>query len=117
MNHCKNICQKISIFEHGYHSKTFYVSPTGLFRRDITSIYVHSILGHPNVKVFWAHGGNLGSIEAAHCAVPTVVTPIYGDQFLNGATFEKRGMGFVLLYKDINADNIYEKITKCLNPE
>lgn len=74
-----------------------------------------SISGHPNIKAFWSHGGNLGTIEAAHCAVPTVVTPIYGDQFLNAAAFEKRGMGFTLLFEDITADNIYDRITKCLD--
>lgn len=38
------------------------------------------VLGHPNVRAFVTHGGLLGSSEAAHCGVPVIVTPMYGDQ-------------------------------------
>lgn len=42
--------------------------------------HFHLFPGHPNVKAFITHGGLLGSSEAAHCGVPTIVTPMYGDQ-------------------------------------
>lgn len=38
------------------------------------------MIGHPKVRVFVTHGGLMGSTEAAHCGVPVVVTPMYGDQ-------------------------------------
>lgn len=38
------------------------------------------ILCHPNVRVFVSHGGLLGSSEAAHCGVPVITTPMFGDQ-------------------------------------
>lgn len=38
------------------------------------------ILCHPNVKAFLSHGGLLGSSETVHCGVPTVFTPMFGDQ-------------------------------------
>lgn len=55
-----------------------YWRPLTLFAKSRVNIIRFS--GHPNVKAFVTHGGLLGSSEAAHCAVPTVVTPMYGDQ-------------------------------------
>lgn len=52
------------------------------------------------------HGGLLGSSEAAYCGVPVVVTPMYGDQFLNAAALVNRGMGSVVPYEDISKTTI-----------
>lgn len=68
------------------------------------------ILCHPKVNVFFTHGGLLGSSEAAYCGVPVVVTPIYGDQFLNSAALVDRGMGVVVQYEDISAESIKNAI-------
>uniref|UniRef100_A0A1B0DEG4 UDP-glucuronosyltransferase n=1 Tax=Phlebotomus papatasi TaxID=29031 RepID=A0A1B0DEG4_PHLPP len=51
------------------------------------------VLCHPKVRVFMAHGGLLGSSEAAYCGVPVIATPMYGDQFFNAASLKHRGMG------------------------
>lgn len=72
--------------------------------------------GHPNVKAFWSHGGNLGTIESVHCGVPVLVTPFYGDQFLNAVALENRGMGLSLLFDQLTADNIYNALIKALDP-
>lgn len=61
------------------------------------------------------HGGLLGSSEAAYCGVPTVSTPFYGDQFLNSAAMEERGMGVVLPYKDMNKETIFLALRKALD--
>lgn len=61
------------------------------------------------------HGGLLGSSEAAYCGVPTVSTPFYGDQFLNSAAMEERGMGVVLRYQDINKEAIFLALRKALD--
>lgn len=74
-------------------------------------------LGHPNVKLFMTHGGLLGSSEAAYCGVPVISTPFYGDQFLNGAAMEKRGMAVVLNYQDINKDTVFQALRKALDPK
>lgn len=73
--------------------------------------------GHPNLKVFWTHGGNLGTIETVHCGKPAIVTPFYGDQYLNAAALDERGMGFRLNIFDITADKIYELVDKALHPQ
>lgn len=61
------------------------------------------------------HGGLLGSSEAAFCGVPVITTPFYGDQFLNSAAMEKRGMGVVLKYQDMNKDSVFQALRKALD--
>lgn len=61
------------------------------------------------------HGGLLGSSEAAYCGVPVVSTPFYGDQFLNSAAMENRGMGVILNYKDFTKDDVFLAIRKALD--
>jgi glucuronosyltransferase len=73
------------------------------------------VQGHQNVRVFMTHGGLLGSSEAAFCGVPVVSTPFYGDQFLNSAAMENRGMGVILKYQDINKDSVFNALRKALD--
>lgn len=61
------------------------------------------------------HGGLLGSSEAAYCGVPVVSTPFYGDQFLNSAAMENRGMGIILKYQDIKKDEVFLALRKALD--
>lgn len=75
------------------------------------------ILCHPKVRVFVTHGGLLGSSEAAYCGVPTVITPMYGDQFLNSAAMVNRGMGTILQYEDISKESMVAALKKVLQPE
>lgn len=58
----------------------------------------------------------MGTSEAAYCGVPVISTPFYGDQFLNSAAAEKRGMGVVLKYQDINKDSVFYALRKTLEP-
>lgn len=74
------------------------------------------VLCHPNVVAFMSHGGMMGISEAVYCQKPTIVTPIYGDQYLNGAAVENRGMGIVLHYDLLNEKNVYQSIMKILEP-
>lgn len=69
------------------------------------------------MKLFWTHGGNLGVIETVHCGKPAIVTPFYGDQYLNAAALSERGMGFRLNILEITADKIYELAAKALQPQ
>lgn len=61
------------------------------------------------------HGGLLGSSEAAFCGVPVVSTPFYGDQFMNSAAMEKRGMAVILKYQDMNRDSVFQALRKGLD--
>lgn len=64
--------------------------------------------------MFWSHGGLLGSLEAAYCGVPVIVTPICCDQFLNAAALEYRGMGTILHYDNIKAATLRTAINRAL---
>jgi glucuronosyltransferase len=74
------------------------------------------ILCHSNVKAFMSHGGLMGTSEGVYCQTPTIVTPIYGDQYLNGAALEQRGMGIVLHYDELTKDNIVKAVQNILQP-
>lgn len=63
------------------------------------------------------HGGLLGSSEAAYYGIPVVVTPIFGDQFLNAAAIESRKMGKILNYDDISVNNVKAAIQYALQRE
>ena len=75
------------------------------------------VLCHRNVKLFMTHGGLLGSSEAAHCGVPMLVTPFYGDQFLNAAALENRQVGLLLKYSEFTVDNIVNSWNRLLKQE
>lgn len=74
-------------------------------------------VGHPNVKGFWSHGGNLGTIETVYCGKPAIITPFYGDQYMNAAALVRRGMGFKQNLLEITADSIYNTVQKLLDPK
>lgn len=78
---------------------------------------MNHLAGHPNVKAFWSHGGNLGTIETVYCGKPAIITPFYGDQYLNAAALNRRGMGFKQDLLKITADNIFDIVTKILDPK
>lgn len=61
------------------------------------------------------HGGLLGSLEAVYCGVPVVSTPFYGDQFLNSAALEDRGMGVVVNYVDLNEHTVHHALRRVLD--
>lgn len=63
-----------------------------------------------------SHGGLLGTTEAAYHGVPMISTPIYGDQFINSAAVEARGMGLILHYEDLNEEHISRTLNEVLKP-
>jgi glucuronosyltransferase len=72
------------------------------------------ILCHEKVVAFMSHGGMMGVSEAVHCGVPTVVTPIYGDQYLNAAALVERGMGVILGYDEISEARVFESVVEVM---
>lgn len=74
------------------------------------------ILCHPNVMVFMSHGGLMGTSEGVYCQKPTIVTPIFGDQFLNAAALEHRGMAVVVHYNQLTRNTIVDAVRRVLEP-
>ncbi|KAL1509691.1 hypothetical protein ABEB36_004393 [Hypothenemus hampei] len=75
------------------------------------------ILCHPNTVLFISHGGLLGTTEAVHCGVPTLLLPIFGDQPLNAEAVKSHGAGVKLKWKDAIKKNIKEALEEALSTE
>lgn len=75
------------------------------------------ILAHSNVKLFFSHGGMMGSQEALANRVPVLGTPLFGDQFVNLAAIANRKAGLLLNYKDWTDDTLLGAIRTCLTDE
>lgn len=103
-----------------YSRYTFPTSEIEFPLIDVLTVYSWmpqiDILCHRNVKVFMSHGGLMGTSEGVYCQKPTIVTPIYGDQFLNAAALEARGMGIILHYNQLSKDSIVDAVQRILNP-
>ncbi|XP_035731371.1 UDP-glucuronosyltransferase 2B7-like [Vespa mandarinia] len=73
------------------------------------------ILNHPNVKAYVGHAGLLGLTEAVYAAVPMVLIPMYGDQYVNAVTAEYRGVSILLEYEEINEDIFRHALDEIFN--
>ncbi|XP_022232574.2 UDP-glucosyltransferase 2 [Drosophila obscura] len=78
--------------------------PSNLFTFDW--LPQRDLLCHPRVKGFISHAGLLGTTEAVHCGVPMLVTPFYGDQFLNAGALAQRGFGVIVDFGDFDERHI-----------
>jgi glucuronosyltransferase len=59
----------------------------------------------------------LGVLEAVHCGVPMVVTPLYRDQFINAAAVEEREIGVILPYENLNTEQTFEALQRAISLE
>ncbi|XP_030384149.1 UDP-glucuronosyltransferase 1-3 [Scaptodrosophila lebanonensis] len=75
------------------------------------------LLCHPQVKAFMTHGGLLGSSEAVHCGVPMLVTPFYGDQFLNAGAIVQRRFGVTVNFANFDSRNLIQALHTILSAE
>lgn len=72
---------------------------------------------HPNVKLFISHGGLLGSTEAVYEGVPILSIPMFGDQMTNIRAIVDKGVAEMMIYTDLNENEIFTKIKLMLtNP-
>ncbi|XP_023305658.2 UDP-glycosyltransferase UGT5 [Lucilia cuprina] len=75
-----------------------------------------SLICHPKVTLFWGHGGLLSTSEAVYCGKPMLITPIYGDQFVNGFAVENRKIGRIINFNDIKEKILNEELTQLRHP-
>ncbi|XP_032294289.1 UDP-glucosyltransferase 2 [Drosophila virilis] len=72
------------------------------------------LLCHPKVKAFLSHGGLLGTTESIYCAVPMLVTPFYGDQFLNAGAVVQRRFGVIVDFADFDEPHLTQALRTIL---
>ncbi|XP_030556761.1 UDP-glucuronosyltransferase 1-3 [Drosophila novamexicana] len=73
------------------------------------------LLCHPKVKAFVSHGGLLGTTESIYCAVPMLVTPFYGDQFLNAGAVVQRRFGVIVDFADFDEPHLTQALRTILH--
>lgn len=72
------------------------------------------VLAHPNLRVFFSHGGLLGTSEALVEGVPILAIPVYGDQKTNMNVAVANGYAMVVPYEGLNEESISQALDKIL---
>ncbi|XP_073817193.1 UDP-glycosyltransferase UGT5-like [Musca autumnalis] len=67
------------------------------------------ILGHPNVKLFFGHGGKGGITEAKFYGVPMVGLPVFADQPMNMDEVVAKGYGISINHDESLSEEIIQK--------
>ncbi|XP_047463709.1 UDP-glucuronosyltransferase 1-2-like isoform X2 [Mugil cephalus] len=75
------------------------------------------LLGHPQTKVFVAHGGTNGVQEAIYHGVPVLGIPLFFDQYDNLLRLQERGAGKILQLADVNGHNFQEGLMELLHQD
>lgn len=94
-----------------------------LLKEKPSNLYIYDwlpqrdLLCHPKVKGFMSHGGLLGTTEAVYCGVPMLVTPFYGDQFLNAGAIEQRKLGVIVDFVNFDTEHITRGLQEILDKQ
>lgn len=85
------------------------------FDINVTISELFVLTGHPNVLLFMSHGRLLGTLEALYNGVPVVGISFNGDQIINLAHLEARGMGIQLHYNNITKQSVLDALITVLH--
>lgn len=78
----------------------------------------HSVLAHPNVKVFFTHGGSDSFHEGLHFGKPLLVRAICIDQYDHAARALDSGVGLAVDRPEVmDADDVTAKLRRLLTEE
>lgn len=73
------------------------------------------LLGHPQTKVFVAHGGTNGVQEAIYHGVPVLGIPLFFDQYDNLLRLRERGAAKIIELGDVNGHSFEQGINEVLH--
>ena len=74
----------------------------------------NDLLGHKDIKAFVSHVGFNSVYESTYHGVPVVAVPLFADQFSNAKKVEQFGLGIVVDYKSVYADQLFETIEQVI---
>ncbi|XP_051793479.1 UDP-glucuronosyltransferase 2C1-like [Acanthochromis polyacanthus] len=75
------------------------------------------LLGHPQTRVFVAHGGTNGVQEAIYHGVPVLGIPLFFDQYDNLLRLQERGAAKILQLADVNGNTFEQGLKELLYRE
>ncbi|KAM9348415.1 UDP glucuronosyltransferase 5 family, polypeptide D1 [Symphorus nematophorus] len=75
------------------------------------------LLGHPQTKLFVAHGGTNGVQEAIYHGVPVLGIPLFFDQYDNLLRLQERGAGKIIELGDVNSHSFEQGINEVLHQD
>lgn len=75
------------------------------------------LLGHPQTKVFVAHGGTNGVQEAIYHGVPVLGIPLFFDQYDNLLRLQDRGGVKIIKLGDVNGHSFEQGINEVLHQD
>ncbi|XP_073335558.1 UDP-glucuronosyltransferase 2C1-like isoform X1 [Pagrus major] len=75
------------------------------------------LLGHPQTKVFVAHGGTNGVQEAIYYGVPVLGIPLFFDQYDNLLRLQERGAAKIIQLGDVNGRSFEQGINEVLHQD
>jgi polyene glycosyltransferase len=74
------------------------------------------VLAHPNVKLFFTHGGGNGFHEGLYFGKPLVVRPLWADCYDQAVRGAEQGISLTLdRPRDIDVDDVVDKLTRVLD--
>uniref|UniRef100_A0A3Q4H4H0 UDP-glucuronosyltransferase n=1 Tax=Neolamprologus brichardi TaxID=32507 RepID=A0A3Q4H4H0_NEOBR len=75
------------------------------------------LLGHPQTKVFVAHGGTNGVQEAIYYGVPVLGIPLFFDQYDKLLRLQERGAGKIIRLADVNGHSFEQGLKEVIHQE
>lgn len=75
------------------------------------------LLGHPQTKVFVAHGGTNGVQEAIYHGVPVLGIPLFFDQYDNLLRLQERGAGKIIELGNVNGHSFGQGLKEMLHQD
>lgn len=75
------------------------------------------LLGHPQTKVFVAHGGTNGVQEAIYHGIPVLGIPLFFDQYDNLLRLQERGAGKIIQLNDVNSRSFEQGLKEVLHQD
>ncbi|EPB79897.1 hypothetical protein ANCCEY_00963 [Ancylostoma ceylanicum] len=76
-----------------------------------------SILDHPNLRCFVSHGGLNSVLEVTRSGKPSILVPIFGDQFRNARLVKAKNTTILITKEDFNSETFEAALRQILSDD